>query len=280
METKRRPDIVYKYFPPERFTFFFKPLVRFTPLSELNDPFEGRTVFGTVSLNLDEFKQKGELFIRRAFGAKNRHPSEIESVVDKFKLSPQEVFEAINQFLMPAASVVSRSMFDNKGLAVFSLSLMANHELMWSHYAKDHKGFAIGFDCSHPFFDHEQQTGKYSLFGSKPVMYLSERPQISMLEAEEQQIPLYMGLFTKSRAWEYEQEWRVIISEVEKINKFGVIGLVEMPLEAIKEVRIGFKAAPQVEANAKNFCREYDISLLHGELHPQKWELMFEEVAL
>lgn len=46
-KTKITPNamILYKYFPPHRHTFFYKPMLRFTPPEFLNDPFGGKASY-------------------------------------------------------------------------------------------------------------------------------------------------------------------------------------------------------------------------------------------
>lgn len=40
------PDILYKFFPSKREDFFDMPALRFTPIRELNDPFESNLSLG------------------------------------------------------------------------------------------------------------------------------------------------------------------------------------------------------------------------------------------
>lgn len=41
------PDILYKFFPSKREDFFINPSLRFTPIKELNDPFESNIVLNS-----------------------------------------------------------------------------------------------------------------------------------------------------------------------------------------------------------------------------------------
>lgn len=80
---------------------------------------------------------------------------------------------------------------------------------MWGHYASDHSGVCIGFDSNEiPFCD------------AKEVQYSHERPRISADYQDENLNELCRKvLFTKSREWHYENEWRCVkrpISNEEK----------------------------------------------------------------
>jgi Protein of unknown function (DUF2971) len=45
---------------------------------------------------------------------------------------------------------------------------------MWSHYARDHTGFVIGFDTSHQYFQKKEHRGLWK------VQYQDVRPEFSM----------------------------------------------------------------------------------------------------
>lgn len=76
---------------------------------------------------------------------------------------------------------------------------------MWSHYANKHTGFCVEYDISllYNFY-------KLNLF---PVLYSSNRPeQTDIIERGKNNVAaLYKALLTKSKAWEYEKEWRIIL---------------------------------------------------------------------
>lgn len=84
------------------------------------------------------------------------------------------------------------------------------NSLMWSHYADSHRGFCIEYD-----FSGMEEKNKVLPF---PVIYSTERPKLSLkyvlnrTEKNEQlgTQSLMSALLTKDRAWEYENEWRLL----------------------------------------------------------------------
>lgn len=102
-----------------------------------------------------------------------------------------------------------------------------DHELlqnstMWSHYANNHKGFCIKYSMDFENLDNKELIA----CGLFPVKYTSVVPKISpkellKLEFEEGKLKLnkpiikttLKTLTTKSRFWNYENEWRLILSE-------------------------------------------------------------------
>ena len=86
------------------------------------------------------------------------------------------------------------------------------NRLMWSHYSDSHKGYCIEFDFSR---DDSFVMNNPPL----PVVYSEKRPLIpwaaalnktpeEMAEASKQ---VMVGLLTKDKIWEYENEWRILI---------------------------------------------------------------------
>lgn len=90
------------------------------------------------------------------------------------------------------------------------------NRLMWSHYADSHKGFCIEYDFSEP---EDEMLPKLPL----PVFYSENRPLIpwkaaiynSVENMEEAYAEIMMGLLTKDKDWEYENEWRILIEATE-----------------------------------------------------------------
>lgn len=86
------------------------------------------------------------------------------------------------------------------------------NRLMWSHYADSHRGFCIEYD----FSGTDENTLSMTPF---PVVYSEERPLIPWKAAidktpennAEATRQLMLGLLTKDKAWEYENEWRIMI---------------------------------------------------------------------
>lgn len=86
-----------------------------------------------------------------------------------------------------------------------------NNRLMWSHYADSHKGFCVEYDFSG---NEDEILSKLPL----PVFYSENRPLIpwkaamenSEKNTEEAYAELMIGLLTKDKAWEYENEWRIL----------------------------------------------------------------------
>jgi tetratricopeptide (TPR) repeat protein len=108
---------------------------------------------------------------------------------------------------------------------------------MWAHYADQHRGLCLEFDADHPFFD--RRAGPEDLYRHlEKVRYSDDRPNLRFED--------YLGLtsfLTKSRAWEYEQEWRMVVPFDEPHRAISVPGgdvhLFDLPPDCVSGVILG-----------------------------------------
>src|SRR5262249_23664427 len=93
-----------------------------------------------------------------------------------------------------------------------SLSEEALNTTMWSHYADSHRGFVIGFDEKHPYFAARNEFE----FGLQKVTYANRRYMLDLQRAANDDDQAFIDDFvrnvilTKSDAWAYEKEWRLV----------------------------------------------------------------------
>lgn len=119
--------------------------------------------------------------------------------------------------------------------------------LRWSHYADEHRGVCITYKIPQSFL-----TGK--IIGCVNVNYHPE-PLIEYLNTCTLQLEEFIREFsriylkTKSPAWEYEQEARIILKEH---------GVLPIPGEFIKEICFGLRTAERdielITTLAKDYC--------------------------
>lgn len=93
------------------------------------------------------------------------------------------------------------------------------NRLMWSHYADSHTGFCVEYDFS---------GADESAFAMLPfpIFYSEDRPIIPWKAAiddtteniAEAAVELILGVLTKDKAWEYENEWRILLGINESSN--------------------------------------------------------------
>lgn len=97
-------------------------------------------------------------------------------------------------------------------VGIYSLALSENNypdnELMWAHYADSHKGFCVEYDI-----DKLEDSEQYTFNVNQMQISYQEVPPIIGIEDVKFQSDFLVKMFgTKSRAWEYEQEIRLLYS--------------------------------------------------------------------
>lgn len=183
--------ILYKYMSLERKNFWTDYKLRFTQPSAFNDPFECLPSYSFIPEQLMP-KHAGFGELAALFYGLEKDSSQF-----------------------------------NDDTAIFCMSQVWDSVLMWAHYADSHRGFAVGFDMSHPFFDFEKP------YGTRKVRYCKSRPKST-------EINIMDEMYYKLDVWSYEQEWRLcrdVYKADETIN--NNIYLFRIPKESIKSVYFG-----------------------------------------
>ena len=137
--------------------------------------------------------------------------------------------------------------------------------LMWSHYASNEKGICIAYD----FSDEEYFKQHSSIL---PIIYYNKRPQIpweSCLAYYDNPQAILgevtEGLLTKSKAWEYEQEWRVIVPK-------DAGQYFKMP--PIKCIYLGNKIEADYKQKVLDIARERNIPVYQMHLNSTSYTLV------
>lgn len=87
------------------------------------------------------------------------------------------------------------------------------NRLMWSHYADSHRGFCIEYDYS-SYGDKDSDILPFPVIYSKYRIKAPWKIAIENTPKNEKEAyqKIMLALLTKDSAWEYEKEWRVLIS--------------------------------------------------------------------
>jgi hypothetical protein len=103
-------------------------------------------------------------------------------------------------------------LFMDMGWSICCFSTDSQNDLMWSHYADNHKGACL-------IFDTEEMSEPFQKLSA--VLYDDKFPIIESMD------DLSTALLSKRKAWQYEKEWRVItnISGYLPFNKKALVGI-------------------------------------------------------
>ena len=128
----------------------------------------------------------------------------------------------------------------NVEIGILSLSKNWDNPLMWAHYSDSHKGFILGFDSTHQFFnDYLSKDEKESKY-LKDVIYADERVKIPS-KLDEPKL-MFEAFLTKSTDWQYEQEVRLLSTlnlshKKEQIDNHDIY-TIKVPHTALVEINI------------------------------------------
>jgi len=155
--------------------------------SDFNDPWDCRPWFDASELDDPAEREKYLDWMARI---DQMTPEEAQ----RLRENPEELSATVtvtHRFLLGTIDDIYR---------VYCLSPKPLNPLMWSHYGGGHKGIALEFDATSP-----QMRYAYK------VSYREEYPPIRMYEEGEEAdlVPIY----TKSDAWGYEREYRLVEEE-------------------------------------------------------------------
>lgn len=166
----------------------------------------------------------------------------------------------------------------NKTFAICCFSEASDNVLMWSHYGNKHTGFCVEYDFSRC----KDLDALIRLF---PVQYTNERPSIPTdlfdlsdiknikVAIGNKVIPdLMMLLLTKSRIWEYENEWRIIGDQANL--KDGHIQ--DLPIES--GIYLGANISSINAERITRIARDKRINLYKYHIDNEKYKLCLEKV--
>lgn len=161
----------------------------------------------------------------------------------------------------------------NNNFVVTCFSETYDNELMWAHYADKHRGICVEYDMSK--MDNDPNIAYYKFF-TYPVIYSESRPQIpiilnrivkhnySISEGKYSLSDRYLYLLTKSKAWKYEREWRMILPD----NKHNIVNF---PL--ISKIYLGVNISEIDEQRIKQVAAQKRLEIKKLQLSSNKYKI-------
>jgi hypothetical protein len=252
---------LYKYCVAERIDVLRNGMIRFTPPSGFNDPFELAPSMGELVprgwelacvehlLFRDEEEARailaGERPCYALFSAVLQHiaPERLSGLTVEAKMEtvraelPNIAVAVLAQAQAWLPMVMQIQLSEKQG--VLCLSEVPDNLLMWAHYADSHRGFVLEMDGAHPYFDQREDEDDL-LRRAAPVVYVATRPQIQPYNPshrEHSQRNTKAIFFTKGSEWEYEKEWRMVMPLERAADP--VLGLFQFPPDLVTGVIVG-----------------------------------------
>lgn len=167
-----------------------------------------------------------------------------------------------------------------KRVRVCCFSELQDEILMWSHYADFHRGMCLEFDVKRLVFN----GGKDLI----PIFKINYSPNVVQTNFEKEQSIAGINAYTnKFDRWDYEKEYRAIITRPESKVHFDPGALVSVtfgcstPLEKKEEVRakLGDSVAYfryVMEGSSYELKKEQEDFIDYGFRHHEKWRKKME----
>lgn len=246
------PQSLYKYYAPDRVDVLLARTVKFTPLGDLNDPFEGRPNVQGLSSQREIADLFEKHLVPELLNGYTNLPSNVKTSVSKEQYMELMIPAMRDNFpiLQEMLDKVSGPAFEtlaaqlNRAMGAFCLSEVCDSPLMWAHYCASHSGFVVEFDARHEYF-HGSKSENDELRHVRRVLYRDARPTgpLSGFEGAEM-------FLVKSTHWSYEREWRMFLPLAQADNVIdsqqGRAYLFQVPPSAITGVILGARASAEL----------------------------------
>lgn len=157
---------------------------------------------------------------------------------------------------------------------ICSLSERVDSVLMWSHYGRDHTGFAMEYDFTGLHRNH------LSTLALWPVAYSNKLFDITHILRAQHRDKNYNALYgiaaslCKAIDWQYEREWRLVVPDDDREVK-GVN--VAAPLKA---VHLGARISDAHALEILKICNGIDIPVYKVTLAPHEYRMISEPTNL
>ena len=201
--------------------------LKFSSPSTLNDPFE--FLIGKIQ-NIT--KEQADDFVKRK------------------GLCLKKTVQGINQYFENEQEAILKKQYEclKNHIRIICFSTDNSNILMWSHYTNNHTGFVIEYDIDIIMRRFEENKCPICL---SPVQYSFDMPSIRnliFLNELERGKEIYKVICTKAINWNYENEWRVIISQLDK--KMEDKENIDLPIQPseIENIYFGVRC-PQEDIN-------------------------------
>lgn len=160
-------------------------------------------------------------------------------------------------------------------IRVVCLSESYNSMLMWSHYAQNHKGFCIEYS-----FEETDVIYKHLY----PVVYTKNRYAISKEDMMGENTEwIYRSTCRKSDVWSYEQEWRIVTANFNRVIPQKLEypdGKYMLDLKNnITAFYLGAKAHKNLKKEIIDFSKRENLSVYQMVLSPDTYDLKVEKIT-
>lgn len=152
-----------------------------------------------------------------------------------------------------------------QAISLCSFTESNDNNLMWSHYANNHKGICVEYYSE--LFEYLKKLKDYLVYWK--VNYSEEPPLVKVLDDMTSKVEKIM--FNKQLEWQYEKEHRVVFFS-DKDTEF-----IPIDRKYIKAVFIGSRADREIDSKVLSLCHGCHIEVYYGITLGKSYKVHFEK---
>lgn len=232
-----------------------------------NDPWDCHPHFDTRLVSAANYRERLANYFEELVRRRPRSVplEQLQQQIEELRRSPDA---ALKQVMRQSEGI-------QKGLTeqwrLYCLTPYADNELMWSHYGDSHRGIALQYHGCGPWAQHASR-----------VDYLKDYPSIDILDTVESARQI---LLSKSAAWSYEHEYRVLAWEGEFAPSGIEIPVTDgnfatLPDDSLSSIVLGALASGDTEKAVLAMVDESGLDLVvqRAVLLPDRYGLTFRRL--
>lgn len=242
------PSSFFKYTSAKQYIYeLINDDLMFLPkIKDLNDPFEIQLFYDIEKIK-NAFTFKNRKIIKKVVGNETFEAEYIPPINSKNIDELNNILYDINENIKNKTSVVC-------------LSERNDINPLWAHYADNHKGICIEYDL-------KNCNNNFLKTLCLPIDYVEKRDNTRDLksiiidEDYENSLFILKTAITKSKDWEYEQEWRIIF--LEPFPNYTDFYSDKHYIKFIKpkSIYLGLDIDDKIEKKIKDICEFRGINL-------------------
>lgn len=313
------PPYLYKYTKAKYGLKTLKNnLIKMSNLDELNDINEGKIVYNSDDLFNCKNNDIAKVFIetsdfnlsisdkKNIISCENPLDELTKILYNKYNINKDYddfrifMFETYNEFLKNYVKEFNNNL--KRKNCVVSLSEDNKNEVMWAHYADDFKGVCIEYKLNNKNSTKFNKKDKDNLFKEDiflnefcfPIEYVNDSDFTEDLRFlyninKNKLRLLEEPLLKKTKKWEYEKEWRIIINKcrfrdiskefnLSNLFKKNKLGCCFIKLPKPNAIYLGLKIKEKHEINIINICNKKDIPIYKMKESNNSYNINFEKI--
>jgi hypothetical protein len=164
----------------------------------------------------------------------------------------------------------------SKHFGILCFSEIFSDPVVWSHYADNHRGIALGFE-----YNNTQDDGVYKVqYDNNRVIF-----QHNDIESSKSRNPVETmfhvvkkGFTVKAKSWEYESERRKFVM-LDECTPIGLNYFYGLPVERLKKVLLGVRCSATEEDiyyTLKKYGYKSEIIIEKGEIDIREYKINFK----